>query len=397
MSSKRAPRDKNSAFGRVTASAPSAAPMATDAALFGSINAAEARNIHASATDIFSIQPDITQPRRTVPVSLRGAWDNSAQTTDKLFAAWLSAVAEETGVTLNDVHDRIFTQLRGGEIEDADATPGVIEASLRPVVELTASIRSNGLLNPISVAIRGREYIIEAGERRWLAYHLLNLYFGVSERGGDAGRDWSKIPARIVERPDLWRQAAENNQRSDLTAIAKARQFALLLMDLLKDEGATFEPFDAFEHEREFYAQVADVKTYRVPSGKNDQLINAMGVERSSLTRYRAMLSLPNEVWAIGDDYHLPEQVLYKFSKLSLEQAIADAQKIVARSNNFAEQTQSQNAAIEDTPGTARYISDFNRLIRKAGKGNQEAREAVRTRINEMRRWLDEIEKQYGN
>lgn len=392
MSSKRAPRDKNSAFGRVSSPSPSAAPIATDAALFGSINAAEARNIHASATDIFSIQPDITQPRRTVPVSLRGEWDNSPQTTDKLFAAWLSAFAEETGVTLNDVHDRIFTQLRGGEIDDADAAPGVIEASLLPVVELAASIRSNGLLNPISVAMRGRQYIIEAGERRWLAYHLLHLYFGAD----DAGRDWSKIPARIVERPDLWRQAAENNQRSDLTAIAKARQFALLLMDLLKDEGATFEPFDAFGHEREFYAQVADAKTHRVPSGKNDQLMNAIGVDRKQLSRFRSLLTLPKEIWELGDDNALSEETVYRLSKLPPEEALAKIRKIVLKPYNFEQTTIAPTEIAADAIGTNRYFHEFNRLIRMSGKGDQEAREAVRTRIDEMRRWLDEIERQYG-
>ena len=186
--------------------------------------------------------------------------------------------------------------------------------------DLAATIYRDGLTNPITVAQQGNQtavqYQLETGERRWLAYHLLHANFPQDGQ-------WTKIPARIVESPNLWRQAAENNARDNLNAIGKARQFALLLMDLLSRESGdavTFKPFDAFRHEREFYAQVADGNRYRIPRGKGQLLVSVIGLGNPDQLRdYRKLLSLPDEAWKIADDYHLTEYRLRELMSIAVD------------------------------------------------------------------------------
>src|SRR5690606_34285023 len=120
-----------------------------------------------------------------------------------------------------------------GDHPEADPTPlGPLEGSLLALADLAGNIRRNGLMNPISVVRVGERYQIETGERGWLAHHLLRLLTGDD--------NWQYVAARVVERSSVWRQAGENSARADLNAISKARQFALLLMDLYQnpDKGA---------------------------------------------------------------------------------------------------------------------------------------------------------------
>jgi hypothetical protein len=177
---------------------------------------------------------------------------------------------------------------------------GTLETAFMQVVELAASIMRHGLTNPISIARVGGDYEIETGERRWLAYHLLNWQY---PEGG-----WDKIPSRQVDDGiSIWRQANENNIRADLNAISMARQFALLLMDILRDE-KQFQPFDAFDHEQDFYAQVADGVNHRVPRNQGEKLLNAMNLENPvQLRQYRSLLRLPREIWEWADDLNWTE------------------------------------------------------------------------------------------
>src|SRR5690606_35218201 len=123
--------------------------------------------------------------------------------------------------------------------------------------------------------------------RRWLAHHLLGIITG------DAS--WQIISARVVEQSSVWRQAGENSARADLNTISKARQFALLLMDLYQqpDSANMFQDYDACVPpggcDRAYYVQVADSVHFRIPRGKGEQMLNAMGLKgRAGFSRYRA-------------------------------------------------------------------------------------------------------------
>ncbi|HEX9904870.1 MAG TPA: ParB/RepB/Spo0J family partition protein [Propylenella sp.] len=89
---------------------------------------------------------------------------------------------------------------------------------------LAASIRANGLMQPIVVRADGKGYLIVAGECRWRAHRLL----------ADAGdKRFAKIGALVQEPPstiDLRvRQAAENILRADLTPLEEAGAFQQLV------------------------------------------------------------------------------------------------------------------------------------------------------------------------
>ena len=87
------------------------------------------------------------------------------------------------------------------------------------LTELAASIRSEGLLQPIVVRRHGEKYQLIAGERRWRAFQQLKI---------------KSIPARIVEASDASAASIgliENLQREGLNPIEEAQGFASLVRD----------------------------------------------------------------------------------------------------------------------------------------------------------------------
>jgi len=182
---------------------------------------------------------------------------------------------------------------------------------LLDLINLTNDIHQNKLTNPITVVKQGNVYQLETGERRWLAYHL--LYAVVQDE------QWAKIPAREVQESSVWRQASENSARTDLTAISRARQLAILLMDLYRSMGQSFIPFqDAVrsgKSDRAYYAQVADGEEFRIPHGKSSDLLTAMGLKHPvQLRQYRALLRVPDDVWIKADDEHWDEYKIRSYT-----------------------------------------------------------------------------------
>lgn len=87
------------------------------------------------------------------------------------------------------------------------------------LAELTASIESSGLLQPIVVRAVGPRFELVAGERRWRAVQRLG---------------WAKIPALVREFDDqtaLSLALIENLQRDDLNALDAAHGYQRLVTD----------------------------------------------------------------------------------------------------------------------------------------------------------------------
>lgn len=85
--------------------------------------------------------------------------------------------------------------------------------------ELTESIRSEGLLQPVVVRKVGEKFQLIAGERRWRAFQQLKI---------------KTIPARVVEASNASAAALgliENLQREGLNPIEEAHGFASLIRD----------------------------------------------------------------------------------------------------------------------------------------------------------------------
>lgn len=321
--SKKRDRDRSHIMGLPEESNLPSMPLSSlndvDRGIYGDIEAVDSSRLVAEPIDIHSIYPDPVQPRRILPLMFRNSVQSGAdlyENMPRLWTEWENQINQTRFTPLN-IEQMIYHQSHSDEDRNEDDLPEVMSTSesiLMEIIQLAASILRDGLTNPITVVTAGPYHHIETGERRWLAYHLL---YHVTQDSA-----FMQIPARVVNEFNVWRQASENNARQNLNAIGKARQFALLMMDLWQyDEKAPrqFSPMGAFETDREFYAQVGDM---RPPYGKADQLLNALGAQTSAtFTRCRKLLSLPDPVWDIGDLMSLPEDTLLKLEQLSPEQA----------------------------------------------------------------------------
>lgn len=250
---------------------------------------------------IDTIYPDPSQPRRAIPSVVRRIWDGTPAGVISALKHWQNIVEKE-GDHAYRLREYIDQAAEGGDRDEGSIRKiGPLESSWLLLLNLAASIRRDGLTNPITVYKENGIFRLETGERRWLAHYLLSTIYPED--------DYNRIKARRVDEPDVWRQATENNARSELNAISKARQFALLLMDLYGSD--EFRPVTSFDHEKDFYAQVADGQKYRVPRGRGEQISSAMGlVGNEQIRRYRALLRLPHEAWESADDQNLSEYTL---------------------------------------------------------------------------------------
>ncbi|NWF71272.1 MAG: ParB N-terminal domain-containing protein [Chloroflexi bacterium] len=367
---------------------------AADALLYGEIAKIDEGRQIAKPINIFDIQPDFAQPRRAMPSAVREQWDGSPRSLSALLGVWLDMAQVEKGAPLD-----IGRWLEGGGEEDeddenasGDETPGPLEASLMTIVELAASIKRDGLTNPITVVSEGPRFRLETGERRWLAYHL--LYASARDTA------WSKIPARVVEHFNVWRQATENTARADLNAIGKARQFAILMMDLWQREEnglVQFRPLSDFPSERAYYAQVIDL---RPPYGKSGLLLGALGAKtRTAFARRRLLLGLPDEAWKLADDYSVSEDSLIECAKLPPDAAVAALRALIDNvpSRNIAKTAHEKSAAAAETnelvsPHNRRVFGKVWKLANKVSAGQTRFSDKELAAIAHLRAWLDEVE-----
>lgn len=355
--------------------------------IYGQIQAREAQIERLKRISIFEIMPDFAQPRRVMPSQIRHLWNQTPQGIAELFRVWWQEVEKERDGEFNLGAFISGTESERTETEHSDYHPGSLEDSFMKIISLAASIRRDGLTNPITVVPRKEgQYQLETGERRWLAHHLLYLWFNGEDGKPDEREHWEKIIARQVDDVDVWRQATENNARADLNAISRARQFAVLMMSLYGQDN--FDRFDAFSNEQAYYAQALQKKS--APYGKGEDLLNAMGVKsRSALSRYRMILSLPHEIWLGGDDYDLSEELLAKLASMPEKEALA-----FYRENVLGQNISKKSAlpSMEESPGTKRHFLDMVRSIKKAGHGKHKSNAHALKTLRELREWLDEQE-----
>lgn len=385
---------------QITDQQSSPSTMEIDSDLFGAIGLVDINRQTAAPIGIFDITPDPRQPRRIVPSTLRHIWKGNPQDTERLFSAWLDAIEGERGSRFDlSLYLSADTDIKYPE------KVGPFEDAFLKLIELAVSIYKEGLTNPVTVAPAGLKYQLETGERRWLAYHLLFLHTKDSK--------FAKIAARTVDGVNLWRQAAENNARANLNAIGKARQLAVLLMDLLKrEEEIEFTPIHQFEREQHFYLQVSDGERYRAPRNTSQRLLMAMGLKHpKQLREYRRLLELPEVVWHIADDLNWTEYSLRTMREgAPTPEELTQHALIRAKDEGYSVPTGAVSVLgkpEEGTPKTAKktqeavfgskqHYSQVVKLIRKAGHGKKEVNHKALQMITEMRQWLEEQEQIIG-
>jgi ParB family chromosome partitioning protein len=149
--------------------------------------------------------------------------------------------AEETGAPLYIKVSRIAPNPRQPRKSFRDAE----------INTLAASIREQGILQPLVVRRRGDGYELIIGERRWRAAQLAGL---------------EEVPAVILEASDrsvVEMALVENVQRADLNAIELAEAFRVLV----EQEGMTQE-----------------------------EVGRRVGLDRSSVANHLRLLELPDEI-----------------------------------------------------------------------------------------------------
>jgi hypothetical protein len=165
------------------------------------------------------------------------------------------------------------------------------------------TIRDDGQVNPLTVVdvSQGvtRMFRIETGERRYWATWLLRDF--IPNFTGDGMIPCIIIPER---QSSVFRQAKENTARSGLTAIALARQAALLLLTVYGYE------IPAYAVDNNFYRQALTLDL-RAKREYTDAILSAMGgVDKTRFSRLKSLLHLSDEALELADRYDIDEKKL---------------------------------------------------------------------------------------
>lgn len=257
-----------------------------DRAVYGGIEAPTTNRIVARPVALTDIKPDVKQPRRIIPASIRRGWTGDVSKIPDMLREWRVNAELTLGEPIDTV--RLIEKFVDGRDADKDIPP--IADEYLALCALAASIKRDGLANPIQVT---RANVIVTGERRYMAHWLLHTWIG----------GFDTIPAQVVGEVNVWLQAAENGARKPLNAIGMARQLALLIMEMYHgDDGVKFDDISFFDHERLFYAQVANGNIWRIKKGYGERVLQVTGLKSlSQVNQYRALLSIPNNLWDEAD------------------------------------------------------------------------------------------------
>jgi ParB family chromosome partitioning protein len=169
----------------------------------------------------------------------------------KALGRGLSALFTETGSI-----DQDLIEVGVEQIDPSEVQPRQVFGQDK-LQELAASLKANGLIQPVVVRRRGERFQLIAGERRWRAAQLAGLH---------------KIPAVVKDVPDsrvLELSLIENLQRENLNPVEEANAYKNLL-DKLN------------------YTQ--------------DQLAQRVGKDRSTVANSLRLLKLPATIRALVEE-----------------------------------------------------------------------------------------------
>jgi ParB family transcriptional regulator, chromosome partitioning protein len=187
--------------------------------------------------------------------------------------------------------------------DDQDTNLSPEEQLLYDLVNLAITIRDDGQVNPLTVVDVSqsvtRQFRIETGERRYWATWLLRDF--IPSYDGDG-----MIPCIIIaaERSSIFRQAKENTARTGLSAIAMARQAALLLLTV-----HGYQIPDAAVPNA-FYRQALELDL-RGKREYTDAIVSAMGgIKRAQFSLIKSLLNLSDEAGELADRHGIEEKKL---------------------------------------------------------------------------------------
>lgn len=349
------------------------------------------------------VRPDPVQPRRVLPERLHFAFHDNRLTPTQALRELVQAAqiaARQRGRPFDGLLD-LLPNADDEHDEEVSTAVSPEERLLRDLVNLAVTIRDDGQVNPVTVVDVSdgvaRLFRIETGERRYWASWLLRDF--IPGYTGDGMIPCIVIPAR---RASPFRQAKENTARSGLTAVAMARQAALLLLAVHGYE----IPYSAVTND--FYRQALDLDLRNFSS----EVLTAMGgIGRMHFSRYKALLKLSDDAIEMADRYDIDEKKLRYVVALPPEFHLELIRQIVDLNLTSKQVKDICDGSIEedvDKPDNEGGISPaalrIARVTRSSGDMTgadlaralmQQERDAnlARARLQMMRRLLDDAEK----
>jgi hypothetical protein len=211
----------------------------------------------------------------------------------------VQVAARQRGRPFNNVQELLPNPDDEGD-EDQSVHLSPEEQLLHDLVNLAITIRDDGQVNPLTVVDVSQgvtqQFRIETGERRYWATWLLRDF--IENYNGDG-----MIPCIIIlaERSSVFRQAKENTARSGLSAIAMARQAALLLLTV---HGYKI-PSQAVSND--YYRQALELDL-RGKREYTEAVLSAMGgIKKGHFSAIKALLRLSDEVSELADRHNIEE------------------------------------------------------------------------------------------
>jgi hypothetical protein len=274
----------------------------------------EDKSIRVERILLEMVRPDPVQPRRVLPEQLHTTFhDNRLTPTQALreLVQLVQVAARQRGRPFSNVLE-LLPNADDERDGDHDVKLSPEETLLRDLVNLAITIRDDGQVNPLTAVDVShgvtRLYRIETGERRYWATWLLRDF--IPNYSGDGMIPCIVVPA---ERSSIFRQAKENTARSGLSAIAMARQAALLLLTV---HGCEI-PDSAVPND--FYRQALDLDL-RGKREYTDAILSAMGgMTKSHFSRYKSLLQLSDEATELADRHSIEEYRLRYVVSVSSE------------------------------------------------------------------------------
>jgi len=316
-----------------------------DQQVYGTLNIPDRGHIVAKPIDVFSVRPDIQQPRRILPMAVREDWNGDPAGVPVVLRRWLEYVNHVIGMKLP------IKQVLLGEWEstltDAQKNEPIVW-SFFDIAGLAITIAEIGQREAVEYA----EGVLIDGERRWWATHMLNTWAGKV-----AGRDFSKILAAEKPKPDVWAQATRNGARTQLNAVEMARQVALLIMAMYEgDPGVSFNSFKQLvlpgSSDRAFYAQVANGNVYRIKRGMTEKVMAATGLKSDSAVRnYRSLLNIPDALWVKADEQNWTEYQIREYLQAvnGASQAVTEVESVTSVTVSGSDQVAVEGNVIPQT------------------------------------------------
>jgi len=268
------------------------------------------------------VRPDPVQPRRVLPEQIhRKFHDNRLTPTQALreVVQLAQVSSRQNGRPFSNVLELL------PDTESDTEQPNTLspeEETLRDLVNLAVTIRDDGQVNPLTVVDMSqgvtRLYRIETGERRYWATWILRDFIPSYEHDGMI--DCIIVP---TEKSSIFRQAKENTARKRLSAIAMARQAALLLLTVHGYE----IPITAVDND--FYRQALELNL-RGKREFTEAILNAMGgIDRGRFSQYKALLQLSNDSMELADRHNIEEYPLRFVLQLTEQDQVEMVRQII--------------------------------------------------------------------